>query len=725
MAGTPPRQLLRSGAERLQNLPHFDEFDASFRRPVDHLPTDLRANMMDAQSLKKILAGQYSEGIEDAVKGWDKFWKNADEDERVQILKTLNLSGLGTSPTHDYLENKIGKGAYNVYENIMSNVYKDPKFGQSFLVNKRYVTGVGEIMRSPAGLKTLLERPSVKKNVELREKIEGLLEQKTKQDKSLSSRKRKKLEKEEVSKVIRSMEDNGYGDDILQLVAKDDNYNLFERQYKKMNRNLSEHVVLGKRMDPNSVIENKFGELVPKDGRVEYSYHQDKQNPYQSTTYADAEKFITENRAELQKRPQMDVLENMILDIEGDYQPLDAWNKVGLGFQYAPLTNNAGTFLRSIPDMFKSKAGMATLLEAGQLLKSDDVLRNRVTRSIGGSTQKATEFGEPLGREIIPDFAHKGEVYTKGHIWLASALEEAKLKDPDGKLGLKEDIVRAFKGGTIENPTQTLRVLGQGLDEVNRITSRIDPAFQRPMFQNGAGSLLRLAETGVNDAEDSLRNVYKSVVDNDPDAIRKVKSAIRTGGVKALLFGTSGLVASDLVDRVQETLPEEQQAQLQQIRNVTDRFGLITGPTAALGMDTTRLVQPVLSNPLQTFGGVPFMDAIANVTGDGAARSKAGQVTSGVSSAVNLAATAGRLYAPTAGITQVISSLNPAATGRLALLGLRAVGLSPDSTGMGTYEVHGLGERGLNLASVPNAILGTSPDYRDAKTQRLKKYLGE
>jgi len=669
-----------AGAKRLKKEDGV-AFLTAVNRATDVLPKETQQLLMSRILRVKMVATKYTEDVPLFANKYDALAK----EEKLKILDSISIHGANSDVAQQTMDTLLGEGAGKKWIDISQNIFKDNLSGTRMNTNVRFIPGAKEAVI-----------PGVKK---LNEKGKFNL------------------------KAIKTQHlgEDGYTKGITSLLAGNKNYNLFRAQVRNASKQLNRYSVLG--FAPKPLLDGDTAKALSwADKSTLDAMPEGLEIPGRSDLGRQLQDMMASEDTPLPVKNEVQKMYNYLAGTQAPDNIVDTVNKALI---YSSLTNNLGTAIRSIFDPLKSTADMKSLMEALTDANVGGPAAKKMLEGMGGSVaQKPTELGHSMFKELIPDFAQGFEAKQKGYIIYANAISKAKELDPSGELGILPRMMAVLQGQEVDNFAKVdelvLESLTHGLTETNRVASKVSPIYQRPIFKGGL-QYLALSETGINDVQQVGRALVGSFK-GDPESLKRLAAYGRTAAIKTALFGLPALVAADGIDFVQDRLPEDQQAGFQNARNTLSDIGLLSTPMSMLGMDSSRLVQPAIeTNPLNLFSTVPFIDDVNNLIGEGKARSKQGQTTAVGTSGVRLTALAARLLAPANPITQVVSAVNAAAVSRLGYQGLRTFGMAPDSTGPGTYEVHGLGEKTQNPVDILNAILSTNRDYRDKKTIRLNK----
>jgi hypothetical protein len=724
----------------------FERVMASYLRPLDLLTPELNDKAMTRIGQVDLLLNKYAQGNEGFSKAWDKL----NEEQKVQWIYALHQGEGVVSPEFMNVSNSLlGEGSGLNFKRLNHDVYFDPMVGTPVPVNKNHIPGIAKAIlgHKPAGLT----------------------------EKRMST-----------SSVMKHMNNEADPKGLITLLARDPKYNPFESAYSSLRRRLNKYTLLGmrpeegtyaylddamqaigplvKRTALNSVtgkpILDPLGnplllteDLIKKmkipaeaikteivDPKFVFRKSHEVNNPYESSLYDDIDNYIKEN-FKGNDNPKVDAINRLVNNLKGDNLELNIFDRVMDGLIYQSLVNNPGTIFGNALDALKANISNKALLAAGKLMASDKEL-SRMFGASSAKTHKRTELGDSLtGSSIkigdkgftLPDYTDMAQSRLKSHLWLATILDtlyKKELKNPDEAI---QGVVNFLKSTTPQESVTMLKdlnskgidileLMGSAMKESNRVAGRIIPENQRGMFQNSAFRMLRMSDSALNDIDEMARNV-KGFIHGDAQAKDKLKAVGRATLAKGALFGLPGVVAGDALDTVQNILPEEQQAQMQQMRNTLGKFGVISGPASMVGINTSRLVQPTIQGNPFAVANVPIISELASLTGQGDAKSNQGKLTQGVGAGVRIGASIGRVIAPSNPFVGILNAINPSATGRVAYEGMRTLGIAPDSVAPGQYNFTPTEVRNQTPISYINAILGTTPDWQEKKTMKLMKAL--
>jgi hypothetical protein len=681
-----------------------DPILAAVMRPYIHMPDNFQQALFRNIARERVFLSKYSKGVDNLVNRFNELPAEK-KGARYEIIKLMAQKKLGTDEAKNYIDGVLGNGSHDIIYALHSGGYQDPLFGSPMLLNEGYV---------PDMTKTLMKR---KKDTDAYfARMEKIAKVTTKTDRDAFRKAH-----------VRQLQEDGYNEGALQLWASDKDNNLISALYRKMERNADMHIVLGAMYDEEANkltrVGNRLVRTEDTPRTVQTTFRSQSDNPLDTTLGYNMQLWIEENKDNPDMKERVKAVSDMLQRLQKNPDTkAGILSKVMDAYTFSNLNNNLGTVARSTFDVLKTTASNKNIQDAASTLLSNEnrPLRKNLLLSTDNMTQRANEFGRTMGKELIPDISQKAETYLKSHTWLANTLDTAEQLDPTGEKGLKSAVEKFFvtQDATYLTP-DVLQSLAGGLKELNRTGSRVHPAFQRPMFNSNL-SAFKLAETGINDLQEFYHNVPKALITREPEATKKAVASARTLAAKAALFGLgAAVIPSEVSDFVQERLPEDQQANMQNTRNALDKFGLVSGPASLLGMNTNALVQSGIPGPINLINQVPIYDDVKTLIGDGTAMSKKGQTTSTIAGATRLGALLSRVVAPGSATAGVLNAMNPSASGRLVYEGLVTAGIAPTSVAPTVYEVKGLGNVQQTPISYINAILGTNPDYINAKTQRL------
>lgn len=724
----------------------FEKVKASYLRPLDLLPDNLKEETYRRIGQYNILLNKYAQGNEPFSKAWDAL----DKEKKLLWLDTLRQGGVNSDAFTSMSTALLGEGSAQNFKRMIHDVYNDPLFGTKIPLNDKFIPGVAQYIldRKPAGLK----------------------------EKRMSA-----------TAVMKHMNSEADPKGLLTLMARDSKYNPFEKGYSSLQRRLKKYTVLGmrpeegtyaylddamqnigplvKRTALNSVtgkpILDPFGkpllltqDLIRKmgipaeaikteivDPKFVFRKNHEVANPYESSLYDQIDTYLKTNFKGTND-PQAEAVNRFVNNLKGDNLDLNVFDKVGDALIYQSLVNNPGTIAGNALDSLKANVSNKALVDAGNLLLKDKDLSSQLFGASSALSHKRTELGDSLTGSTIkigdkgftlPDYTDMAQSRLKSHLWLSTMLDKlykSKVENPEEAV---KGVVNFLKSTTPGESVAMLKALeskgvdvldlmGSAMKESNRVAGRIIPENQRGVFQNSMFRSMRMADSALNDMDELVRNV-KGFIHKDAEATDKLKSVGRATLAKTALFGLPGVVAGDVLDTVQNTLPEEQQANMQQLRNTLGKIGVIATPASMIGINTSRLVQPTIQGNPFAVANVPLFSEIASLTGQGDSKSNQGKLTQGVGAGVKLGSAIGRVIAPSNPIVGVLNAINPSATGRVAYEGLRTLGVAPDSVAPGQYNFTPTEVRNQTPISYINAILGTTPDWQEKKTMKLMKAL--
>lgn len=685
-----PESTQSQVASGMGNLKEFGkELQGAFTRSYDLFPSDIKADLLKKGAVINKLQSDYAINIPKYEKAYQKL---STEDKR-KVLSAIYNTGSDDTYTHGVLDTLLGEGAGRAYQDLTFNYAFDPLITNRPVLNKKYIPGLSSKAKELKGL--------TENEFDRAVGGSGVVEE----------------------KAGKSLQDNLQG--LLTLLSRDPNYNLYTKAHKKLIRNLNDYEVLGRAVDPESIVSN-----VDELGRTYYTPMTKGEMLLPAITYYapgsiyDRIRKYTTSTKTLPKSA-INSIEKTVAHLAGSPVEKDPLDSIATALQYSTLANNPGTVIRSFPEIFKTTASNTNLLEAAKSLYKDKELRNSIVGTAAPTRPYSTEFGKTtITQGILPDFAELADANQKGLTLLANSMQYL---DDLNKPNLKADLVEYYKARGSDAETLRQEVLKEhgvdlidamahGVSEIDRAVARTSPANARGVLASGLGHTFRFIDQPLQEAAQNFKSIKEGYFGGGKDSVdinarRKANAALRTAGFKTALFGPTGLVAADVLDVAKPFMDSKSQEELEKSKQRLSMLGLVNTPAAMLGFDTSKLVNPVVA-PLPIIESNPIISTGLNLLGQGEARSEVGKLKAGVSSGVSAAGALARLVAPSSPVAEVLSALNPSITGRAFLEVARAAGMSPDSERPFVYKLGDVEKtQGLqNLLGIP---LGTTPDYRD------------